>query len=62
VAISSDLLFTPEEVRAHVAHTPGAEYHEIDSLYGHDGFLLENEKLDQAIKSFYQSKSTCHAK
>jgi homoserine O-acetyltransferase len=61
VAISSDLLFTPEEVKSHVAHTPGAEYDEIDSLYGHDGFLLENEKLDHAIKSFYKHKNCCHA-
>ena len=61
VAISSDLLFTPEEVKSHVSFTPGAEYYEIDSLYGHDGFLLENEKLDFAIKSFYQRKSYCHA-
>lgn len=61
VAISSDLLFTPEEVKSHIKYTPGAEYHEIDSLYGHDGFLLENEKLDQAIKSFYKRKSCCHA-
>jgi homoserine acetyltransferase len=38
-----------------VALTPGAQYHEIESLYGHDGFLLENEKLDQTIKAFYQT-------
>jgi len=25
----------------------------IDSLYGHDGFLLEPEKLTREIRSFY---------
>lgn len=55
VSISSDLLFPPQEVKPNVALTPGAQYHEIESLYGHDGFLLENEKLDQTIKAFYQS-------
>jgi homoserine O-acetyltransferase len=55
VSISSDLLFPPQEVKRHVPLTPGAQYHEIESLYGHDGFLLENEKLDRTIKEFYQS-------
>ena len=55
VSISSDLLFPPQEVKPNVALTPGAQYNEIESLYGHDGFLLETEKLDRIIKAFYQS-------
>ena len=52
VAISSDILFPPE------AHTPlreyvnGAEYHLIESEFGHDGFLVEYEKLNEIITTF----------
>lgn len=52
VAISSDILFPPE------AHTPlrehicGAEYHLIESEFGHDGFLVEHEKLNRIITNF----------
>lgn len=52
VAISSDILFPPE------AHTPlrkyinGAEYHLIESEFGHDGFLVEHEKLNEIITTF----------
>ena len=52
VAISSDILFPPE------AHTPlreyieGVEYHLIESSFGHDGFLVEHEKLNSIIENF----------
>ena len=52
VAISSDILFPPE------AHAPlreyinGAEYHLIESEFGHDGFLVEHEKLNEIITTF----------
>ena len=28
---------------------PGAVYHEIDSPFGHDGFLVEHEQLNSII-------------
>ncbi len=31
---------------------PGAIYAEIDSAFGHDGFLIENEKLSEIINEF----------
>ena len=52
VAISSDILFPPE------AHTPlrehicDVEYHLIESEFGHDGFLVEHEKLNTIIQNF----------
>ena len=52
VAISSDILFPPE------AHTPlreyieDVEYHLIESSFGHDGFLVEHEKLNSIIENF----------
>ena len=52
VAISSDILFPPE---AHIPlreHIRGAEYHLIESEFGHDGFLVEHEKLNRIITNF----------
>ena len=52
VAISSDILFPPE------AHVPmrksikSVEYHLIESSFGHDGFLVEHEKLNTIIENF----------
>lgn len=52
VAISSDILFTPEDHQPFVTNIPDVKYHLIDSSYGHDGFLIEHEKLDAIIKDF----------
>ena len=52
VAISSDILFPPE---AHVPmreHIRDVEYHLIESEFGHDGFLVEHEKLNAIIQNF----------
>jgi homoserine O-acetyltransferase len=52
VAISSDILFPPSDHKEFVEYIPNVEYHLIDSEYGHDGFLIENEKLNAIINSF----------
>lgn len=52
IAISSDLLFPPSEQKFLAAHIPGAALVTIHSFYGHDGFLLEYEKISAAIHSF----------
>ena len=56
VGISSDILFTPEEVKFIHHHIKNSVYQEVDSPYGHDGFLVEHEQLTQIIHQFYQSK------
>ena len=45
VGIRSDLLFPPTEQQFLARHIPDATYEEIDSLYGHDGFLIEFRPL-----------------
>jgi homoserine O-acetyltransferase len=45
VGINSDCLFPIEEQKLIAAAVPGAEYYEISSKFGHDGFLLENDQL-----------------
>ena len=52
ISINSDLLFPPKEMEQWAQFIPGAEYHEITSLYGHDGFLLEWKQLKDLIEKF----------
>ena len=49
IGIDSDRLFPVCEQKFLAAHIPGAEYQEITSKFGHDGFLLENEQLIEAV-------------
>jgi homoserine O-acetyltransferase len=52
IAISSDILFFPDEIREIQKHIPNSKFIEIDSLYGHDGFLIETEQLTKIINEF----------
>lgn len=45
INIPTDAIFTPSRGRANAAAIPGAEYREIISDFGHDGFLIENDQL-----------------
>lgn len=55
VAISGDILFPPSDHRELVDFIPHTHYQLIDSIYGHDGFLIENVTLDRIITTFRQS-------
>lgn len=50
IAISSDILFTTEEQKHIAKHIPNSLYEEIESIYGHDAFLIESTKLIEIIK------------
>lgn len=52
VGIKSDILFPPVEQKFLYSHIPNAFYAEIDSEFGHDGFLIETKKLESNIKNF----------
>ncbi|MCK9423962.1 MAG: homoserine O-acetyltransferase [Bacteroidales bacterium] len=56
VGISSDLLFPPEDQKNLVRHIPDSLYFEINSAYGHDGFLIEHDQLTRIIHQFYKSE------
>ncbi|MCQ2140556.1 MAG: alpha/beta fold hydrolase [Bacteroidales bacterium] len=45
VSITSDMLFPPSLGAASAAAIPGAVHKQISSIYGHDGFLIENDQL-----------------
>ena len=51
ISITSDGLFPPAESREWAKHIPAAKYYEIESRFGHDGFLLETEQITQIINS-----------
>ncbi len=52
VGISTDMIFTPEQMRTLHALIPRSRYAEIDSAFGHDGFLVEYEQLDALLRPF----------
>lgn len=52
IGIRTDVLFPPEEQKFIANNVPSAEYAEIDSFYGHDGFLIETKTLTQIIEKF----------
>lgn len=45
VGITSDILCPVEEQRHMAGYLPDAELVEIDSAYGHDGFMVEGQKI-----------------
>lgn len=56
IALSSDLLFPIEDSQLLADHIPGAELITIESHFGHDGFLIETDKISNGIKDFYQTQ------
>ncbi len=52
VGISSDLLFPLSEQIFLQQHIPGSELITIDSIFGHDGFLVETFQLEVLIDDF----------
>lgn len=56
LGIKSDILFPVVEQHFLARHIPDAVYSEIDSLYGHDGFLIEYRQLTQVIKAWQENK------
>lgn len=57
IGIESDHLFPTEEQRFLAKHIPNASYSEIQSEYGHDGFLIESEQLQELLSNFLIDQS-----
>jgi homoserine O-acetyltransferase len=56
LGIRSDYLFPVSEQKFLARHIPEAVYAEIDSHYGHDGFLVETEKLTICVREFLRKQ------
>jgi homoserine O-acetyltransferase len=57
VGIRSDILFPTDEQKLIAANTANAQYIEIDSFYGHDGFLIETGKVTDVVRKFWERTS-----
>lgn len=55
VGISSDVLYPPTEVQAGAALLPRAQYRELDSIHGHDAFLMDPGPLPTLVSAFLKS-------
>lgn len=49
VGITTDILFPPADLRELTTQIPNARYTEIESLFGHDGFLVEHEQFNKML-------------
>ena len=52
ISIASDILFPVTEQQLLADEIPGAQLVVIDSLYGHDGFLIETERIGAILRKF----------
>jgi len=52
IGVSTDFLIPTHLSKFMAKHIPDARYKEIDSDFGHDGFLVETAKLTNEISSF----------
>lgn len=57
IGIKSDYLFPTSEQRTIAENIQGGIYEEIDSFYGHDGFLIETKAITEIINEFLITKS-----
>ena len=58
VGITTDIIFTPPEMRRLAAMIPHARYAEIASPLGHDGFLVEHGQLNRIISLFFSETNS----
>jgi homoserine O-acetyltransferase len=59
VGISSDILYPASEQRELARLAPNARYREIDSLAGHDAFLIEYDQLNPIVEEFLAILKKC---
>lgn len=55
IGITSDLLCPLQELQFLARHIPNASFVTIDSLYGHDGFLVETDAITQHLAVWLSS-------
>ncbi len=56
ISIDTDILFPIHEQEFIAKHIPHAKHEIVNSVYGHDGFLIETEKIAKTIKQTFNLK------
>lgn len=56
IGVTTDQLFPTSEQHYLAEHIPNCEYAEINSDYGHDGFLVETIQLSNIIKKWFSGQ------
>lgn len=56
IGISTDIIFPVSEQIHLYRHIPNAKLHILSSEFGHDGFLVESDKLNDILKPFVNRK------
>jgi len=56
LGIHTDILFPVSEQEFIAQNVPNGKFTAINSLYGHDGFLLEFEQIEEIISSFLRAE------
>mgnify|MGYP005860172519 CR=1 FL=1 len=62
ISFSGDLMFLPKEMKFmkdeldRIGNGEKCRYHEINSDYGHDGFLVEVEKYENLIREILENR------
>jgi len=54
MGIGSDILCPLDEQRFIAEHVPHADFIEIDSAYGHDGFIIETKQITEHLEQWLQ--------
>jgi homoserine O-acetyltransferase/O-succinyltransferase len=62
IGLESDVLYPIGEQRYLQKNIPGAQLLSIPSDFGHDGFLLEYERIEAALKKFIEDRYSKHLK
>ena len=55
IGIHSDILCPLDEQRFMAAHLPNAQLVEIDSAYGHDGFIIETIQITEHLQPWLKA-------
>jgi homoserine O-acetyltransferase len=55
IGIKSDILCPLQEQQLMEAHMPNATLVAIDSMYGHDGFIIETATITSHLKAWLNS-------
>ena len=56
IGIKTDILFPVTEQVTLAENIHAAIYNQIDSIFGHDGFLIETAQITESINNFYASQ------